>query len=584
MSTRHPRSLVPPQLRTTALLLLALCAAGVARAATYTVGGAGCNQPDLLSALIAAVNNPGADEIRLLSGSSHQGPFFVNTDGLTIRGGYATCAAGSATGTSTLLGTNSSRPLFMSVSGTVFLDRLHITGGSVTGNGGGLLLQGSGALFLTNSMVFGNHATASGGNVFVTGGAGLNLVVTQSSSVTAGDALDGGGIACTGGAHLQFDGDVVIANNAATGDGGGVHLTAGCSLTSAAGGSLASAPGGILNNQAGGSGGGVYLEAGSVLGTVFANPNGLAIIGGNTALVAGGGVAVVGSGSTVTSFFSRYANNHADQVAGALFADDHASAALGRTEVTGPCWDGRRCSIVSGNSATVGGAFFSDRSATITVDSTYVEGNTATTSQPVASVRGGSRLEIRSSVLAFNDGANPLFVADNASQLTLGNVTVAGNANIGSGLIALGTGALGSVSVLSSAFDQTGALFAAGFPVGVAPEADCLISRFGPLLTGLPPASTTRALTTADPLLTNPAAGDYRLLGGSPAIDACDTTHFLGPWVFDLDGNLRDIDQVGVPNPLPGFRDQGAVEHVGAFLFASDFETGLTAAWSATVQ
>ena len=137
-----------------ALLLFGL--AGPAFAATLTVGGAGCSHPDLNAALVAAAASPGFDEIRLLAGSSYQGQFLVNSDALSIAGGFATCAATTPSGSSTLLGTNASRALFLNSFGTVLLSRLNITGGTVTGDGGGALFQGSGNIQLTDVLLFGS--------------------------------------------------------------------------------------------------------------------------------------------------------------------------------------------------------------------------------------------------------------------------------------------------------------------------------------------------------------------------------------------------------------------------------------------
>lgn len=578
MPIREVRS--PASCRKLVVPLLALLGVWVtalvtpASAAVYTVGGAGCTHPDLLSALIAAATNPGSDQIRLLSGSSHQGPFFVNTDGLAITGGYASCSATTPTGSSTLLGDNSNRALFLSTTGTTNLVRLSVTGGTVTGNGGGILVQGSGGVVLQDVLVFGNHATGAGGNLYVNGSSGVSVQLSGGSMLTAGTAQDGGGLACSGAALIYLDPAVVVANNDVTADGGGVHLASGCSLDSRA---VGSAGGGIVNNHADGNGGGVMVETGSHLSThVFAG-TGLAEISGNSAGNNGGGLAVVGLGSQALLYDVRLASNHADGVGGALLAEGVVTASLRRGSSASLCADANRCVVVSDNSAAVGGAFFVDN-ATLSVDGTYLERNSATISQPVVSVRGGGGAQLSNTVVAASDGALPFLVDDANSNLTLGNVTVVGNLNVGAGVISLGGGASGSdrIRVLSSAFDQAGALFAPGAPTGVGVKIDCVMSRFSPLFSGLPGQSVTRATTVADPRLASSSAG-YLLLADSPAIDSCDLTAWTGP-LIDVNWDRRDLDDPAHSGGL-GLRDLGADEHTHD-IHSDDFELGTLVLWN----
>lgn len=563
----------PCSLLVAAALLTAL--ASPVRAATYKVGvGAGCTHPDLFSALVAAVGNPGPDDIRLLAGSTHQGPFFVNTDGLSITGGHASCSATSATGSSTLLGTNSSRALFLSTTGAVTLTRLSITGGSVSGDGGGLFVQGAGTVVLHGVLVFGNHASGAGGNLYVNGSSNGVVQLASGSALTAGSAQDGGGVACSGAGLLFLDANVVVANNTATADGGGAHLASGCSLDSRA---VGSAGGGIVNNQAGGNGGGVMVESGAILSThVFAG-TGLAEISGNSADNNGGGVAVVGSGSRADLYFVRLANNHADSVGGALLVDGAANVRLARPSAAVGCFDATRCSIVSDNSAAVGGAFFVDGGA-LGIEGTYIERNLATISQPVVSVRAGGTLSLANSVVAANHGEVPFFVGDANSSLTLGNVTVVGNLDPGAGILGVGAGMAGAgrVRVLSSLFDQSGELFAPGVPAALLPQVDCVLSRFQELMSFLPAQTVVRENAVADPRIA-PASGGYLLLADSVAIDYCDTEVWSGAPI-DINWDRRDLDNPAHPNQVR-LRDLGADEHTHD-IHSDDFELGSTVLWS----
>jgi hypothetical protein len=83
----------------------------------------------------------------------------------------------------------------------------------------------------------------------------------------------------------------------------------------------------------------------------------------------------------------------------------------------------------------------------------------------------------------------------------------------------------------------------------------------------------------ADPLFVDPDNGDYRLYGGSPAIDAADNTAVPGGVTTDLDGNPRFIEDVcredtGVGDPPV---DMGAYERqVVSCDLDGDGEVGVT--------
>lgn len=540
-------------------------------AAVYTVGGAGCSHPDLNAALVAAASNAGFDEIRLLAGSSHQGPFLVNSDGLSILGGYATCAAATPSGSSTLLGTNSSRALFLNSFGTVQLQRLNLTGGSVTGDGGGALFQGSGNILLLDVLIFGNAATGRGGNVFVEAVPGLVVTFSGTSLISQGSALDGGGLACAGNGRVVFRDDVLVANNQAASDGGGVHLSASCELVHSS-----SGPGdGIRNNTAGTSGGGVYIDGGAEMNTEL-GLFGLAAIEANTAAGgSGGGIYVTGTGSVLRAFFARVTGNSALSAGGGIAGESGAVVVVGRP-VSGIDWcaDPVRCSLVSGNSAPTGGGLWAFASE-LTVHGTHIEGNSANAGA-AAYVFDGAEATIHSSVVAGNDGATP-FVVGNAASLTLGNVTAAANINIGPKFINASSGAT-SVRILSSIFSQPSGEILGGGGVATVKQLDCVLSPTVSFLGGLPAGTTTRAIYIADPRFANAASGNYQLRGNSPAIDHCDTTQWNGG-DRDIDWQPRDIDNAFLD--VLGTRDLGADEYRD--LFSDGFETGGTQLWSAAV-
>lgn len=559
-----------------ALALALTLGASSSRAAVFTVGaGTGCTHGDLASALTAAASLAGADEIRLLANTTHQGQFIIITDGLSLRGGFASCTASSPTGSTTLRGDNSNRAVFLAASGGVFFERLNLTGGSVTGNGGGLYIQGDQSISMVNVSIFGNAATGRGGNLYINAFPGLDLSFSGTSLITAGDAVDGGGLACAGDGRIRLFAGTSVANNSATGNGGGAYISTSCDLELYAGGT----DGGILTNTAGNSGGGVYIESGAELNTGFSASD-LSLISGNAAGNGGGGVFLTDPGSVMRAFFTRITGNSAGGAGGAFFADNDSIVAVGHPSgASNPCFDKLRCARLDHNTAAVGGAIYSDDGADVTIHGTHLEANVATLFNPVASIRGGSTLFAHSTVIAKNDGQTLFTVSDAASALTLANVTIADNINFGPGVISVVNATIGPLRIWSSVFDQLGPLFVPGFPAGIAPQLDCVMTRHAGLLASIPPASVQRAIQVANPLLSNPAAGNYMLSGLSPAIDFCDTTVWSGG-ERDVEWNLRDLDDPGHPNPLGGFRDLGADEYT--VLFADGFEGGNTAAWTLT--
>ncbi len=549
-----------------AWLLLGL--AGPVAAATFTVGGAGCSHPDLASALVAAQGNPGFDEIRLLSGSSHQGQFLINSDALSVVGGFATCAATTSTGTSTLLGTNTSRALFVNSFGSVWLEALSLTGGTVTGDGGGALLQGTGSILLVDVLVFGNSATGRGGNVFVSASPGLTVTFVGTSLISQGEAFDGGGLACAGDGRVVFRDDVLVANNLASGNGGGVHLSASCELVHSS-----SGPGdGILNNTADLFGGGVYIEGGAEMNTEL-GLFGLAAIRGNDASAgSGGGVYLAGTGTVLRAFFADIQGNSAFSAGGGIAAEDHSIAVVGRP-VTGIDWcpDKVRCSRLRDNTAATGGGIWVAASS-LTVHGTHLEGNSADAGA-VVYLYDGADATIHSSVIAGNDGTAPVVVG-NTVDLTLGNVTAADNTNIGPNFISASSAAA-SVRVLTSIFSQPSGTLLGGTGAGTTKQVDCVLSPTVNFLSGLPSGTAVRAIYIADPRFANAATGNYQIRGNSPAIDHCDVTQWNGG-TEDIDWQPRDVDHAFLDTL--GTRDLGADEYRD--LFSDGFESNGTQLWS----
>ena len=73
----------------------------------------------------------------------------------------------------------------------------------------------------------------------------------------------------------------------------------------------------------------------------------------------------------------------------------------------------------------------------------------------------------------------------------------------------------------------------------------------------------------ADPLFADPSAADFRLLAGSPCIDAGDNTSVAADIVTDLDGNPRFVDNPDTP-------DTGNPDGIRAIVDIGTFEFGIS--------
>ena len=555
------------------LLLIAPLLAAPARAATFRVGaGAGCSHSNLADAIAAAASAAGADEIRLLSGSSHQGVFFVLNNPVTIKGGYSSCTATAATGSSTLRGGNGTAAIAVALAAdqAARLERLTIEGGTnINGNGGGISIGGRGLVELVEVQAIAGQVQGRGGNLYITGHSELGVRIYR-SVLAAGEAADGGGIGCAGPSTLVLERGSSVANNTASGNGGGIFLADGCILISRAGGNLS----GIASNVAA-QGGGVYLEDGSLFQLESGGDNLSASVAGNQA-ARGGGIYATGTATLMTSNGGAVEGNSATGEGGGIYLADHATAYFSQPNVW-RCGDSRRCTSLSANTAGEGGAAYVGGSAGLQATNTYLENNVSTLRHSVASLAGASFFRATNVVLAANRGVAPIGIAGSSgTSFSFENVTVAGNLDTGPSFFAL-NGSNAAISIVATAFSQSGTLFAGG-PAGFSPRLDCVMASSS-LLASVPAAAQVRAVVAGDPRFESARLG-YQLQIGSPAIDFCDTAPLTGI-LWDIEGDRRLLDDPSKPNqPTGGARDLGADEMVR--IFADGFESGNTAAWSLT--
>jgi hypothetical protein len=133
-----------------------------------------------------------------------------------------------------------------------------ITGGNVTGNGGGINVIGD--LSMRDVRVTGNAATSAGGGIFFTTSSHVDIT---ESTIDGNQAVYGGGIF----GHLAFTDSLqidrsTISGNTASGIGGGIQLQELASISTTGGGSITNS---TISGNTGGTTGGIRVAYGATM-------------------------------------------------------------------------------------------------------------------------------------------------------------------------------------------------------------------------------------------------------------------------------------------------------------------------------
>ncbi len=445
-----------------------------------------------------------------------------------------------------------------------------IYGNDSTTDGGGIYVSG-GTLSLNNADVVANTAVGSGGGIYLTGGA----IATLQNSVFVGEtapccqtAANGAGIYASGSQVNILGASSTVLNNVATAAGGGIHLTAGSTLTMTGGsvgadvvpdsGNEAAIGGGIyadtsaivfsgriIANVATTTGGGIHALGGSTIDLSDASI-GLESVGGTdrgNRATAGSGGGIYLAGSTLDAVNSSFRNNRAAAGDGgaiaalagsgvAIDADFSACNPLTRlcsslrdnTATTSLPANGNGGAIyvnastldlahsyLSGNAAQRGGAVYQEGAASGVIDNTLVYANSSVVSFGAGVRVAGGIMTVTHSTLADNVGGAGY--SQGTATHRIFNTIIWGNS----------VGAFGTLTTVSCNIDQAGV---------AGPATNPLFNAVG----------------TVD---------GYRLGSGSPAFDACP-------------GGLPD-DLLGAPRPAGANFDMGAFE-ASALVFRDSFE------------
>jgi len=560
-----------------AILALATAFGANAHAAIFTVGtGSGCTHGTIQAAIDAANNSAGADTIRLTRSLTYQPEAnTINTaQELTVEGGYATCDQTSPDTTDTVVSGagGSHAPVFTITAPTgalIHLRRLNITGGDVdgSGNGGGIRFEGDGVLVITDTLITQNTA-GYGGGIYAKGtGSHTELVLGANVVVSNNTArYDGGGIMSYGVELSMLDaGSNILLNHAlgtgSYGRGGGLYIYAGDRPSYAYIGSGSGLFGVIYSNDARLGGGVAVVSAGTdtaELQLYATDTQYPAAIIANHASEKGGGIYVSSSQANAHLWNAVLDGNDASNGAAAYMA---AGSGLyvnfaGLPAAASGCVVGADCGRITNNTADTSAAsqsaiVYGESGTTIqfgylpTAAPADARGGVLINHNQASSVFGGAgTTQIHRSVISDNITSADL-ITQSTNPLYLIDSTIAGN-SIGSGSAILHT-VNSAVTIQRSILWQPGStsLSRSGGSLAI-DHSDA--SENGSLGGGF-------AAYSFDPFFIDPAHGDYGLRVGSSAID-------LAPAMTgnerDALSQARDLD---LPNAdVGGTRDIGALE------------------------
>jgi uncharacterized repeat protein (TIGR01451 family) len=438
-------------------------------------------------------------------------------------------------------------------SGILTLTNVHVISNTAGNNGGGV--YGDSQVTITGGELRGNAATptsnAAGGGLYAAGNVILEGVAVAANSLySANDNVRGGGV--YGNANVIVY-DSALQNNQATTNGWAVSATGGGLY---ANGTLVLSNTQVISNAATGNscqinnqsaGGGVYAAGSSNTATVTD-----ALFQGNSAGCGSddrgkGGAIYANSSLTVTA--TEFVSNTTNNMGGAIFGAN--AVVLNDTEFLRNTAMGASRTDLGGMEDSGGGAVYAESALTVT--GARFSGNYARNDagavyalrdatfdrvqwvQNSADRYGGALFlanqsgytrSMRNVLLVANSAAQGAAIFDDLGALTLQFATI----------VSPTVGAGPAISITRGAATIVNSIVAS-YTTGIAASPGATVNSDYNLFFAAPTSIAIggNSITGVDPRFIDPAAGDYRLATGSPAINAAQDVGVT----TDLDGALR---------------------------------------------
>jgi hypothetical protein len=558
------------------LLAIALIYAGPTAAASFSVGGAGCQFASIQAAIDQAALTPEADVIRIANNASYHFQALRKLDPhpLSLVGGFPSCFPASVpNGQTRIDGSGLDSSVLSILGGEVEIANIEITGGAPRhGRGGGVYIGSpTRKVEFHNVRITANSAEEGGGLAIV--GAPNNTISIFSERLVIDHnfgALAGGGMWATYAQSLKLSATWLVASNQTGGDGGGAWL----GYNSVFHLFSSKYPGGFVDNLAKGNGGGVALVGGGLALFHSGGPAQVTEISRNSA-ARGGGVYLYGAAAGATSLQTHgvIGNDNRALLEGGFAAirmvGDDSSSRFGELQIDAsyhfggaPCADPLGCNIFRGNVAMASdgqlqpGALISIRNEGKAAvgygrfwNTTIRENLGHDLVHHWSNAKSGyaEEIDFRESLVVRNLVEKHLIETEGDGSVYIFGSTFAGNE---SGAATLQIDAATSLAYISgSIFDDRANL------IDQVPPNQSLFA----LMVRAPGATDGMPLIFRDdPLFEDANSDDYRLRASSPALDRQWDLVPGGP--LDRAGNLRSVDLAAVPD-FNTPRDLGCFEH-----------------------
>ncbi len=569
---------------------------------------AGCDFASIQEAI-----DSGVEEVRISAepSNSYYENIVINNQSVALKGGYATCQDANQDNKTDIEiaidGSDLASVVTITGDGQrhiVTIQNLILTNGKdyeflgTHYEGGGVSIEEADLFLVIDHVYINGNKGFYGGGISVDGSNTVDIYIVD-SIISFNESHYGGGISClwNNSGSILIDGATSIYNNSAGSDGGAIYL-AGCGLTIFSEQqqevNLYSE---ISSNRADHNGGAIWghLATVNLSGAQYCNENycfgsddypikiynNESDADGNMDGGYGGGI-YVSNGTTVNANNLLMQKNRARYGgAVAIYHTAQAGAFNAASSFAQPCWSPGRCNQFIGNEAFFGGAFYLDNGGEMSIGTSLIQGNRATTGT-VGYIKDdedkGTKLDIEGSIIVENgdsgngdfndyyafkvDDTDPKEPDDPDAQLILSFVTLADN-KTDLGLVSNSGGvAVITSSIVMKENNQD--------PIYNGTQDD--VSLFNCLLTSDPESLVNGVeVMTGDPKFVDAANDDYRIQADSDAVDFCDAFTFNN--FPDIDGEARGWDEPNIQDHI-GVYDVGADEYRidDDLIFADDFD------------